>query len=142
MKKIILDLYENHIKLKIFLCAVVAVLYMALTVYSGGNLLQAAAVWAVCLGLVYLPGVLRRKVIKADRLFDGMGFMTNILLGSGFFCAAYCAFLRAFSKKLAPSSTASPSIFASSIDKSRRPGRFKIASISRIFPRFRLANTI
>ena len=100
MKKIILDLYENHIKLKIFLCAVVAVLYMALTVYSGGNLLQAAAVWAVCLGLVYLPGELRRKVIKADRLFDGMGFMTNILLGSGFFCAAYCVCMRLHSRRL------------------------------------------
>lgn len=35
MKKFILDLYENHIKLKIFLCAAVAVLYMALTVYGG-----------------------------------------------------------------------------------------------------------
>ena len=41
MKKFILDLYENHIKLKIFLCAAVAVLYMALTVYGGGNLFQA-----------------------------------------------------------------------------------------------------
>ena len=100
MKKFILDLYENHIKLKIFLCAAVAVLYMALTVYGGGNLFQAAAVWAVCLGLVYLPGMLWRRVIKADRLFDGMDFMTNILLGSGFFCASYCVCMRLHTRRL------------------------------------------
>lgn len=100
MKNLIYNLYNEVGGLKKALCLAVTVLYIVLTVYGGGSLPQMMLFGLIMLLYVWLPGKCWNMLLKGGIRFDKMDTATDILLGTGFFCAVYCVAMRLHMKTL------------------------------------------
>lgn len=90
MKKTLWRLYEGFTKTKAVIVALVAVVYMALVVQSGGRLWELALFALVVVGYIVLPGLAWADILGTRRFAPGFTGPAAILLGGGFFAAVYC----------------------------------------------------
>ena len=100
MKSLINSLYTGADNLKKLLCALTLILYIVLTVYGGGSMLELALFAVVMVTYIWLPGKAWNFVLKGNQRFYGLDFGTDILLGTGFFCGVYCVAMRLHLKAL------------------------------------------
>ena len=109
MKNFVLNLYNGAETLKKFVCFFVLIIYIALTIYGGGNILHLLLFGLTMICYVWLPGKCWNMLLGGSRRFAGMDFGIDILLGTGFFCAVYCVAMRLHLKILL---AAVPLVFA------------------------------
>lgn len=100
MKNLIYNLYNEAGGLKKALCLAVTVLYIVLTVYGGGSVPQMMLFGWIMIIYIWLPGKCWNMLLKGGSRFDKMDTATDILLGTGFFCAVYCVAMRLHMKML------------------------------------------
>ena len=94
LTSLITYLYKEADGLKKAVCLLTLAVYITLTVYGGGSLLEMAVFGCAMVFYVWLPGKLWNTLLGGTGRFDGIDFGTDILLGSGFFCAVYCVAMR------------------------------------------------
>ena len=100
MKNLIYNLYNGADGLKKAVCFMVLVLYIVLTVYGGGSVPQMMLFGWIMIIYIWLPGKCWNMLLKGGSRFDKMDTVTDILLGTGFFCAVYCVAMRLHMKML------------------------------------------
>lgn len=100
MKNLFYNLYNGADGLKKAVCFMVLVLYIVLTVYGGGSVPQMILFGWIMIIYIWLPGKCWNMLLKGSSRFDKMDTATDILLGTGFFCAVYCVAMRLHMKIL------------------------------------------
>lgn len=94
MKKLGLHLYEGFFKTKTVIMVFVALLYIVLTVFSGGSLWQLLLFGACILGYIVLPGLFFARLLNVKKWSTELFGPLAILLGTGFLAALYCLTMR------------------------------------------------
>ena len=100
MNSLVNTLYNGATGVKKALCLLSVVLYVALTVYSGGSIIEIMLFGLLMIAYVWLPGKCWNMLLAADSRFENISFGLDILLGSGFFCTVYCVAMRLHMKIL------------------------------------------
>ncbi len=90
LKRGALHFYQECLPLKLVLFLVVAVCYLALTLYSGGSLWELLCFVLVVICYLILPGFLGTEILKTERFLPGFSLPLALLLGSGFLAVVYC----------------------------------------------------
>ena len=94
MNSLVNTLYNGATGLKKALCLLSLMLYVALTVYSGGSIIEIMVFGLLMIVYIWLPGKCWNMLLAADKRFENISFGLDILLGSGFFCGVYCVAMR------------------------------------------------
>lgn len=89
-----MKLYTGFGRTKAGIVLVVAAVYLALMMQSGGSLLQWLLFCVVVLAYVVLPGLFWRKLLRTERFAPGFGGPLVLLLGAGFFVVLFCFAMR------------------------------------------------
>ena len=94
MNSLVNTLFNGATGLKKALCLLSLMLYVALTVYSGGSIIEIMVFGLLMIVYIWLPGKCWNMLLAADKRFENISFGLDILLGSGFFCGVYCVAMR------------------------------------------------
>ncbi len=90
LQKKFLWLYEECLPAKLALTLFSVVVYLVLTLYSGGSFLELLCFYAVAFVYVVLPGFLGVELLRTKRFLPGFSLPLALLIGSGFLAVVYC----------------------------------------------------
>ena len=100
MAKLAKTFYEGSTILKCTLAVLVGAVYLGMSVFSGGSLVEMVLLAAMMLFYVWLPGRFWTAVLKTDSRFRNSSAPMSILFGTGFFCFLYCISIRLSVKRM------------------------------------------